>query len=109
MEKTKTNGEKQLKEKRDKVVAELEKLKQRADELSDYGELDMMQQYVIDVRNVQKRLTDVAEQIVWVNKEEGLYKFQISQFPEVDEITTMIDPYMRLFQVVSKWQRSEKK
>ena len=105
----KANGEQQLTEKREKVAVELLKLKQRVDEFTDYGELDMMQQYVLDVRAVQKRLSDAQEQIVWINKEEGLYKFQITQFPEVDEITTTIDPFTRLFQVVSKWQRSEKK
>jgi len=105
----KTNGEKQLTEKRVKVVLELEKLKQRTDEFSDYGELDMIHQYVLDVRNVQKRLGDVQEQITWINKEEGLYKFQVTQFPEVDEIATAIDPYMKVFQTVSKWQKAEKK
>ena len=109
MERTKANGEAQLTERRLKAQLELEKLKQRADEFSDYGELDMMQQYVLDVRAVQKRLGDVQEQIVWINKEEVLYKFQITQFPEVDEISTTIDPFMKLFQIVSKWQRSEKK
>lgn len=91
------------------MVVELQKLKQRADEFTDYGELDMMQQYIIDVRAVQKRLSDAQEQVVWINREEGLYKFQITQFPEVDEIATAIDPFMRLFQAVSKWQRAEKK
>jgi len=105
----KANGEKQLNDKRAKVVLELEKLKQRADEFSDCGELDMIQQYVVDGRSVQKRLGDVQEQIAWVNKEEGLYKFQITQFPEVEEIATMIDPYIKVFQAVSKWQKSEKK
>ena len=109
MERTKANGETQLNEKRLRVQMELEKMKQRADEFSDFGELDMMQQYVVDVRAVQKRLSDVQEQIVWINKEEVLYKFQVTQFPEVDEISITIDPFMKLFQVVSKWQRSEKK
>ena len=51
-------------------MLELQKLKQRVDEFNDYGELDMMQQYVQDVRAVQKRLADAQEQITWVNKEE---------------------------------------
>jgi len=109
VDKMKTNGEKQLFEKRDKVVAELSKLKQRADEFSDYGELDMVQQYVLDVRAVQKRLSEAQEQIAWIHKEENLYRFEITQFPEVDEIAYMIDPFMKLFQLISKWQRLEKK
>ena len=55
-------------EKREKVMLELEKLRQRVDEFNDYGELDMMQQYVNDVRTVQKRLVDVSESIGWINK-----------------------------------------
>ena len=109
VEKMKENGEKLVHQKRDKIVIELYKLKQRVDKFTDYDELDMVFQYVLDVRSMQKRLADVQDQIAWLNKEEELYKFKLTQFPEVEEITTSIDPYMRLFQVVSKWQRSEKK
>lgn len=49
-------------------MLELEKLRKRVDEFNDYGELDMMQQYVQDVRVVQKRITDVQESITWINK-----------------------------------------
>ena len=68
-----------------------------------------MQQYVNDVRLTQKRQAEAQEQIQWVNKEEILYKYPVSSYTEVDEITTTIDPFMRLFQVVLKWQRAEKK
>jgi dynein heavy chain len=52
-----------LLEKREKVMLELEKLRSRVDEFNDYGEMDMMPQYVNDVRVVQKRLQEVQEQI----------------------------------------------
>ncbi len=102
-------GEKGLVERKEKLMLELQKLKQRVDEFNDYGELDMMQQYVQDVRAVQRRLVDAQEQITWVNKEEVLFKVPVSQFPEVDEISSAIDPFMRLFQVVFRWQRAERK
>lgn len=70
VESSKQAGEKNLLEKKEKVMLELQKLKQRVDEFNDYGELDMMQQYVQDVRAVQKRLADAQEQITFVNKEE---------------------------------------
>ena len=108
-EKAKVAGEKTLIERKEKVMLELQKLKQRADEFNDYGELDSMQQYVNDVRQTKKRLDDANEQIQWVNKEEVLYKYPISTFPEVDEISNTIDPFQRLFHVVLKWQKAEKK
>ena len=109
VESSKQQGEKNLIERKEKLILELQKLKQRVDEFNDYGELDMMQQYVNDVRAVQKRLADAQEMITWVNKEEVLYKYPVSNFLEVDEVASAIDPFMRLFQVVYRWQRAEKK
>ncbi|XP_021341821.1 dynein heavy chain 12, axonemal-like isoform X1 [Mizuhopecten yessoensis] len=109
VDQSKINGEKQLLEKREKVIMELEKLRQRVDEFNDYGELDMMQQYVQDVRLVQKRVADVTEQITWINKEELLFKYPISTYPDVDDITAAVDPFQRLFNVVLRWQKAEKK
>ncbi|XP_063405511.1 dynein axonemal heavy chain 12-like isoform X3 [Mytilus trossulus] len=109
VEKSKQGGEKQLLEKREKVILELEKLRARVDEFNDYGEMDMMQQYVGDVRVVQKRLQDVQEQITWINKEEALYKYPISTYPDVNDITVAVDPFQRLFNVVLRWQKAEKK
>lgn len=109
VESSKMKGEKMLAEKREKVMLELEKLRLRVDEFNDYGELDMMQQYVQDVVKVQRRIAEVQEQIVWINKEEALFKYPISVYPDVDEITTSLDPFLRLFNVVLKWQRAEKK
>ena len=90
-------------------MLELQKMKQRCDEFNDYGELDMMTQYLQDVRAVQKRLTDAQEQIVWLNKEEVLYKQATTQFNDIEEIAGLIDPFFKLFQVVLRWQRAEKK
>lgn len=109
MEKSKQGGEKQLLEKREKVMLELEKLRARVDEFNDYGEMDMMQQYVSDVRVVQKRLQDVQEQITWINKEEALYKYPVTTYPDVNDITVAVDPFQRLFNVVLRWQKAEKK
>ena len=53
-------------------MTELEKLRGRVDEFNDYGEMDMMQQYVQDVRAVQKRVAEVMDQIDWINKVRGL-------------------------------------
>ena len=46
VEASKQAGEKQLLEKKEKLMLELQKIKDRVDEFNDYGELDMMQQYV---------------------------------------------------------------
>lgn len=62
-----------------------------------------------DVRTVQKRLQEVEESIVLINKEEVLYKWDLTVYPEVDIIKENIEPYQRLFGLVLKWQRTEKR
>ena len=47
VEASKHQGEKTLIEKKEKLMHELQRLKQRVDEFNDYGELDMMNQYVV--------------------------------------------------------------
>lgn len=88
---------------------ELHKLKQRVEEFNHCGELDMIGQYVLDVRSVQKRITECLVDIQWVNKEEGLFNMPPTEFPEVEEISIALDPFQRLFSVVQKWQKAEKK
>ncbi|XP_071484907.1 dynein axonemal heavy chain 12-like [Diadema antillarum] len=109
VESSKRKGESELLEKREKVMLELEKIRKRVAEFTEYGELDMMVQYVNDVRAVQKRLADAQESINFINKEEKLFKWDGTDYPEIEQITAAIEPYQRLFSLVVKWQRAEKK
>lgn len=45
----------------------------------------------------------------FIFQEEALFKYPITTYPDVEEITSSLDPFMRLFNVVLKWQRAEKK
>ncbi|GFS01672.1 dynein heavy chain 12, axonemal-like [Elysia marginata] len=63
VEQSRQRGEKELLQKREKVMLELEKLRQRVDEFNDYSELDMMNQYVQDVRTVQRRIAELNDQV----------------------------------------------
>jgi hypothetical protein len=55
-----------LLQQREKTLIELEKIQKRIDEFSDYGELEMMKEYVEDTKNVQKRITDAEKSIEWI-------------------------------------------
>ncbi|MGH0136030.1 UNVERIFIED_CONTAM: hypothetical protein FKN15_058794 [Acipenser sinensis] len=105
----KRKGESELLGKREKVMLELEKLTRRMEEFAECSELDMMQQYVNDVRTVQKRLQEAEESISFINKEETLYKWDQTFYPEVESLKVSIEPYQKLFALVLKWQRTEKR
>lgn len=42
-------------------------------------------------------------------QEEDLFKWERTDYPEVEAITKAIEPYQKLFSVVVKWQKAEKK
>lgn len=125
------SNENLLYSKREKILIELDKIQKRVEEFTDYGELEMMKQYVDDVKSVQKRIAEAENLIAWIQnvniifkiqrkafkiiisililKEEVQFKMQRSEFPLIDTIKVNLDPFARLFQTVLKWQRAEKK
>lgn len=66
-----------------------------------------LNQYVADVRIVQKLLHEAEEAITLINKEEAFYKWDLTCFPEVEIIKENIEPYQKLFGFVLNWQRTE--
>lgn len=71
--------------------------------------LSFFVQYAADVRTVLKRLQDIEESIDFINKEEALYQWEKTSYPEVEVIKESIEPYQKLFNLVLKWQRTRKK
>lgn len=41
-------------------------MNKRIEEFTEYGEIDMMKQYVDDAKNVQKRITEAEATIDWI-------------------------------------------
>ncbi|KAM3869140.1 dynein axonemal heavy chain 12-like [Diretmus argenteus] len=109
MEKAKQKGVQEMLERRERLMMELEKLGRRIGEFTECSALDMMQQYIKDVRAVQKRLQNVEDTIVFINKEEALYQWEQTFYPEVAVFKETIEPYQKLFGLVLKWQRTEKR
>ncbi|OCT58631.1 dynein heavy chain 12, axonemal [Xenopus laevis] len=109
IEKAKRKGESELLAKREKLLLELEKLSRRVEEFAECSELEMMQQYVSDVRMVQKRITETEEVMSFINKEEALYKWEPTVYPELDSLKASIEMYQKFFGLIYKWQRTEKR
>ena len=47
--------------------------------------------------------------ITQINKEEELFKWSPSSYPQLETIQHSLEPYQRLFSTVFRWQRAEKK
>ncbi|XP_069499778.1 dynein axonemal heavy chain 12 [Ambystoma mexicanum] len=109
LEEAKLKGEHELTGKKEKLMMELEKLSRRMEEFAECSELEMMTQYNTDVRTVQKRIQESEETKDFINKEEALYKQELSSYPELDSIKVNIEPYQKAFALIYKWQRTEKR
>lgn len=68
IEKTKHRGEKELTERQEKVLIEIEKAHRRVEELSEYNDLNSAAHYVKDITQLQRRLGELQDQIAQINK-----------------------------------------
>lgn len=47
--------------------------------------------------------------MAYINKEEALYKWDLTTYPQLDSLKVNIEPYQKLFALIYKWQKMEKK
>ena len=59
--------------------------------------------------SLQKRLSEIGDQVIQINKEEELFKWELSTYPQIEAISSSMEPYHRLFSTVLRWQKAEKK
>ncbi|XP_037594046.1 dynein heavy chain 12, axonemal [Cebus imitator] len=109
IENAKHKKENELMAKREKLILEIEKESRHMEEFTEFAELERMQQYVTDVRQLQKRIQESEEAVQFINKEEELFKWELTKYPELDKLKVNIEPYQKFFNFVLKWQRSEKR
>ncbi|XP_021037000.1 dynein heavy chain 12, axonemal [Mus caroli] len=109
IENAKHAKENELVAKREKLILEIEKESRRMEEFTEFAELDRMHQYVADVRQLQKRIQESEEAVQFINKEEELFKWELTKYPELEKLKVTIEPYQKFFNFVLKWQRTEKR
>ena len=62
-----------------------------------------------DLRALQKRIQEADETVALINKEESLLEWKLSDFPLLNNLKVDIEPYQKLFHLILKWQRTEKR
>lgn len=72
------------------------------EELSEFSDLNNVVHYCKDVTQLQRRLVEIQEQINQINKEEELFKWTPTTYPELDQIHSSLEPYQRLFNTILK-------
>lgn len=105
MEESRHRGEKELAEKQEKVQIEIEKCHRRVEELSEHSDLNSIPHYCKDVGQIERKLLEIEEQIKQINKEEELFKWTVSTYPQIEEIGTGLEPYQKLFNTILRYSK----
>ncbi|KAI8840277.1 hypothetical protein BC829DRAFT_446998 [Chytridium lagenaria] len=88
---------------------ELEDFAKQVEELADVGDLDEMPFYVKKVQTLAKQLAAAAETIASFNKEETLFGWQVTVYPQRKQILAALEPYQALYTTAVNFQKSYKK
>ncbi|KAJ3127539.1 Dynein heavy chain 7, axonemal [Nowakowskiella sp. JEL0407] len=102
-------SEANLRERRTKFVSELDEFAQQVEELKDVGDLDEMPFYVKKVTALYKQLQGAGDTIAAFNKEEALFGWNISVYPQRKQIISALEPYQALYTTAVNFQKSYKR
>ncbi|KAJ3084466.1 Dynein heavy chain 7, axonemal [Rhizoclosmatium hyalinum] len=102
-------SEAQLKERRTKFESELDEVSRQVEELMDVGDLDEMPFYVKKVQAMVKQLQTAQETISGFNKEEQLFGWPVTVYPQRKAILQALEPYNALYTTAVNFQKSYKK
>ncbi|KAJ3284862.1 Dynein heavy chain 7, axonemal, partial [Borealophlyctis nickersoniae] len=98
-----------LRERRSKFEQELDDFSRQVDELKEVGELDEMPFYVKKVQTLAKQLQTAADTIAVFNKEEQLFGWSLTVYPQRKQILSALEPYQALYTTAVNFQKSYKK
>ncbi|KAJ3154924.1 Dynein heavy chain 7, axonemal [Geranomyces michiganensis] len=98
-----------LRERRTKFEGELDEFQKQVEELKEVGDLDEMPFYVKKVQTLAKQLQSAVDTIATFNKEEQLFGWNVTVYPQRKKIMQMLEPYQSLYTTAVNFQKSYKR
>lgn len=95
-ERYKVEFEEVLKARTDKLNEEVADLAPRLVIFNNMDSVDKLSDYCENMRKFIKRLEEFDLDVAWINREETLMKFSVSNYPELDELKAIIMPFAEL-------------
>lgn len=69
------------------------------------GDWDSVEYYVKDITAMSRKVQEIQRTANWITQEEIQLKYPITSFPEIAEINTYIEPYIRLYVSINSWRK----
>lgn len=104
-EQYKYDFEERLQKRTETLNRELEDLGPKLVVLNNMDDINRLPSYLEEIRKFLRSLEKFDDDVVWINKEEVLFKFPVSVYPELDELKNFINPFAKLLFMCHRWQR----
>ncbi|KAK2581073.1 hypothetical protein KPH14_006115 [Odynerus spinipes] len=73
--------------------------------MNDMDDANRVMEYIEDMRNFMRGLDRMDEQAEWINSEESLFSFPLTEYPLINELKDIIMPYYEMIYRACDWQR----
>ncbi|TPX37761.1 hypothetical protein SeMB42_g06896 [Synchytrium endobioticum] len=102
-------AESSLVEQRTRFIAELDELSKQVESLRDIGELDEMPFYAKKAAAMEKQLKVAVETVAEFNREENVFGWDVTAYPQRKTILAALEPYQALYTTCVNFQKSYKR
>lgn len=109
MDKSKTRGEEALMRKREALIGDVEKLRKRLAAFSVAQDPSAIDNYLKEIGSIERGLILQATQVTQINKEEELFKWDLTTYPAIKELQAETEPFRELYEHITRWQKTSDK
>ncbi|CAK9798694.1 Dynein axonemal heavy chain 7 [Anthophora quadrimaculata] len=99
----------ELEEKLHKKIQDLnddvENMFPRLEMMNDMDDEKRIHEYIEHMRKFARDLDRMDERVTWINDEETLFQYPLSEYPRIKELKEIIMPYYQLIYRAYQWQR----
>nr|XP_018918133.1 PREDICTED: dynein heavy chain 7, axonemal [Bemisia tabaci] len=108
IEKVKYDFESRLREKTEKLNKDLEDVCPSLEFLNNLDDSTKIYEYVLFIKTFLRKIEQFDSVVQWINKEEMLFKYPLSTYPDLDELKSIVHPLAKLIFLSNKWFRTKK-
>lgn len=73
--------------------------------MNDMDDAKRVYEYIEDIRKFIRSFDRMDEQVEWINSEESLFKFPLTEYPLINELKEIVMPFYEMMYLACKWQR----
>ncbi|XP_058956956.2 dynein axonemal heavy chain 7 [Pocillopora verrucosa] len=100
--------ENSLKMRRERFVEELESYSKQLEEFQTFGDMQEIQRYLKKAQALNQRLESAAEKILTFNQEEEAFNWDVTTYPQRQQLINTLNPYLKLYETTVEFQNKYK-